>query len=175
MWEMQVWSLGQEDALEKEMATYSSIFAWKFPSTEGPVGLQSIASLRLRHDLVTELSCLSFEGQCHRFQASECKPKGKLWLWWACQEAPGLRTSDTSNVCFLSDELISKFWHAVSRGNKPLQPMIMNARVPWEVIPLLSSTGRKTCVLCNQRNKENHSIVPGGIPVYLSLIRSKAI
>ena len=78
MWEMQVGSLGQEDALEKEMATHSSIFAWKFPSTEGPVGLQSIGSLRLRHNLVTELARLSFEGQCHRFQASECKPKGKL-------------------------------------------------------------------------------------------------
>ena len=41
MQEMQVWSLGQEDSLEKEMATQSSI-AWEIPGTEEPGGLQSI-------------------------------------------------------------------------------------------------------------------------------------
>ena len=40
--EMQVWSMGQEDSLEKEMATHSSILAWKIPWTEEPGGLQSI-------------------------------------------------------------------------------------------------------------------------------------
>ena len=40
--EMQVPSLGQKDALEKEMATYSCILAWEIPWTEGPGGLQSI-------------------------------------------------------------------------------------------------------------------------------------
>ena len=39
--EMWVWSLGQEDPLEKEMATHSSILAWEIPSTEEPGGLQS--------------------------------------------------------------------------------------------------------------------------------------
>ena len=39
MQETQVWSLHQEDPLEKEMATHSSILAWKFPSTEDPGGL----------------------------------------------------------------------------------------------------------------------------------------
>ena len=38
---MQVRSLGQEDALEKEMATHCSILAWKIPQTEEPGGLQS--------------------------------------------------------------------------------------------------------------------------------------
>ena len=41
MWETQVQSLGQEDALEKEMATHSSILAWEIPWTEEPGGLQS--------------------------------------------------------------------------------------------------------------------------------------
>ena len=36
MQEMQVQSLGREDSLEKEMATYSSILAWKIPWTEEP-------------------------------------------------------------------------------------------------------------------------------------------
>ena len=42
MQEAQVPSLGQEDPLEKEMATHSSILAWKFPLTEEPVSVQSM-------------------------------------------------------------------------------------------------------------------------------------
>ena len=40
MQEMQAWSLGWEDPLEKKMATHSSILAWKIPWTEEPGGLQ---------------------------------------------------------------------------------------------------------------------------------------
>ena len=50
MWETRVRSLGQEDPLEKEMATHSSIHAWKIPWTEEPGGLQSMGSQRVRHD-----------------------------------------------------------------------------------------------------------------------------
>ena len=42
--ETQVRSLGWKDALEKEMATHSSILAWKIPWTEEPGGLQSVGS-----------------------------------------------------------------------------------------------------------------------------------
>ena len=45
--EMQVESLGQEDALEKEMTTPSSILAWETPSTEEPGGLQSMELQRV--------------------------------------------------------------------------------------------------------------------------------
>ena len=54
-WETQVWSLGWEDPLEKEMATHSSTVAWKIPWMEGPGGLQSIGSQRVGHDWVTSL------------------------------------------------------------------------------------------------------------------------
>ena len=50
MWETQVRSLGQEDPLEKEMATHSSILAWRIPWTEEPGGLQSMGSQRVGHD-----------------------------------------------------------------------------------------------------------------------------
>ena len=43
-------SLGQEDLLEEGMATHSSILAWKVPWTEGPGGLQSMESQRVRQD-----------------------------------------------------------------------------------------------------------------------------
>ena len=45
-----VWSLGGEDGLEKEMATHSSILAWKIPWTEKLGGLQSMGLQRVRHD-----------------------------------------------------------------------------------------------------------------------------
>ena len=50
MWETWVRSLGPEDPLEKEMATHSSILAWRIPGTEEPVGLPSMGSLRVGHD-----------------------------------------------------------------------------------------------------------------------------
>ena len=55
---MRVRSLGQEDPLEKEMATYSSILAWEIPRTEEPGGLQFMGLQRVGHDLVTEHSPL---------------------------------------------------------------------------------------------------------------------
>ena len=45
-----VQSLGQEDPLEKEMATHSSILAWKIPQMEEPGRLQSLGSQGVRHD-----------------------------------------------------------------------------------------------------------------------------
>ena len=50
MQETWVQSLGQKDPLEKEMATHSSILAWRIPWTEEPGGLQSLGSQRVRHD-----------------------------------------------------------------------------------------------------------------------------
>ena len=50
MQETQVRSLGWEDALEKGMATHSSILAWKIPWTEEPGRLQFMESQRVRHD-----------------------------------------------------------------------------------------------------------------------------
>ena len=49
MQETKVHSLGWEDPLEKEMATHSSILAWKISSTEEPGGLQSRGSQRVIH------------------------------------------------------------------------------------------------------------------------------
>ena len=45
-----VWFLGLEDPLEEEMATHSSILAWKIPWTKEPGGLQSKVLQRVGHD-----------------------------------------------------------------------------------------------------------------------------
>ena len=53
MWETWVRSLGQEDPLEKGMATHSSILAWRIPWTEDPGGLKSMWLQRLRIEQLT--------------------------------------------------------------------------------------------------------------------------
>ena len=50
MWETRVRSLDREDPLEKEMATHSSILAWRIPWMEEPGRLQSMGSQRVGHD-----------------------------------------------------------------------------------------------------------------------------
>ena len=62
MWETWVQSLRREDPLEKEMATHSSILAWRIPWTEEPGGLQSTGSQTVGHDWATSLTqiCIYF-------------------------------------------------------------------------------------------------------------------
>ena len=57
-----VWSLGWEDPLEKEMATHSSIIAWKISWTEEPGELQSMGSQRVGHDWATNTYLLTYLG-----------------------------------------------------------------------------------------------------------------
>ena len=60
MQETRVQSLGQEDRLEKEMATHSSVLAWKTPWMEEPGRLQSMGWQRVGHDWATSQS----QSQC---------------------------------------------------------------------------------------------------------------
>ena len=53
--EMQVMSLGWEDPLKKEMATHSSILAWRIPWTEEPGRLQSMGLQTVGHDWATSI------------------------------------------------------------------------------------------------------------------------
>ena len=57
MWETQVWSLGQEDPLENEMATHSSTIAWKILWTDEPRKLWSMGSVAKSQ---TQLSDFTF-------------------------------------------------------------------------------------------------------------------
>ena len=53
--ETRVWSPGQENPLEKEMATHSSILAWKIPWTEELSGVQSMRLQRVEHNWLNAL------------------------------------------------------------------------------------------------------------------------
>ena len=76
MQETWVWSLGKEDPLEKEMATHSSILAWRTPKTEEPGGLQSMWSQRIRHDWATD----TFH-KCKRFNNNQYKWRSYFFHW----------------------------------------------------------------------------------------------
>ena len=65
MQEKGVQSLGGDDLLEKEMATYSSILAWEIPRTEKPGGLQCMELQRVRHDLATKQQYISTHTHTH--------------------------------------------------------------------------------------------------------------
>ena len=54
MQETRIWSLDQEDPLEKGMATHARILAWRIPCTEEPGGLQSVGLQRVRHSRATK-------------------------------------------------------------------------------------------------------------------------
>ena len=62
---MWVWPLGWEDPLEKEMATHSSILAWRIPWTEEPDGLQSMGSETVGHDWAHNKTHMSWRSLDH--------------------------------------------------------------------------------------------------------------
>ena len=64
--ETQVQYLGWEDPLEEEMATHSTLFAWRILWTEEPGGLQSTGSQRVGQDLETEHICVNPCAHVHR-------------------------------------------------------------------------------------------------------------
>ena len=70
MRETWVQSLGQEDPLEKEMATHSSILAWRIPCMEEPGRPQSMGSQRVGHDWVTSLSLFTLNKTVFYFASS---------------------------------------------------------------------------------------------------------
>ena len=69
-------------ALEKEMTTHSSVLAWRIPCTEEPHRLQSMGSLRVRHDWWTSLSRTG-EGNGHPLQCSCLENPRDGGAWWA--------------------------------------------------------------------------------------------
>ena len=71
-------SLGQEDPLEKETATHSSILAWEIPRTEEPGGLQCMGLQRTGHDCATEHTGSSDVGSEPLIEEAEGKPSQEL-------------------------------------------------------------------------------------------------
>ena len=69
-------------ALEKEIATHSSVLAWRIPGTREPGRLQSMGSLGVGHDWATSLSCIG-EGNGNPLQCSCLENPRDEGAWWA--------------------------------------------------------------------------------------------
>ena len=79
--QMRVWSLGQEDPMEKEMATHFSTLAWKIPWTEEPGGLQSMALQRVGHNW-SDSAAAAVGGAVDKNPL----PMQGTWVWFLVQE-----------------------------------------------------------------------------------------
>ena len=84
MQDTQAWSLSQEDLLEKEMATHSSVLAWRTPGTGEPGGLPSMGSHRVGHDW-SDLAAAAWRGDerasicCAQQLCTRVCPKCFMW------------------------------------------------------------------------------------------------
>ena len=138
MRETQVWTLGWEDPLEKEIAIHSSTIAWKIPWTEEPGRLQSMGSQRVGHNWGISLS-LSFPNKkkknSYHLQRAyktlesplDCKeiqpvhPKGnQSWIFIgrtdAEAETPILWLPDAKNQLIGKDPDVGKDWRQEEKG-----------------------------------------------------------
>ena len=100
MWEIWLRSLGWEDPLEKEMATHSSMLAWRIPWTEEPGGLQSTGSQRVRHGWATNTFSFTSLKTTQGVRLELCTPP-----WNPCTRAP----PQHSDVTVLGDEPLPRW------------------------------------------------------------------
>ena len=82
--------MSQENPLEDEMTTHTSILAWKIPWAEEPGGLQSMGLQRNRHDLATEQQQKQQPASPTKFVFQDCSNK-LPWTWW-------LKTTEISSL-----------------------------------------------------------------------------
>ena len=111
--EMRVWSLGQKDSLEEEMATYSSILDWRIPWAEELGGLQSVGSQGVGHDWVINTftffqDCAYAEqGSVNTCQTWKTKPRARTLEWVAISSSrrPSWPRDRTRASCLLHWQL----------------------------------------------------------------------
>ena len=99
--ETRVWSLGWEDTLGKEMATHSSILAWRIPWMEEPGGLPSMGSQRVRHNWVTNTFTFTICTHGPLLTALQVGGTGSLWV------------SPPAHVTWLSDKWYKSECHEI--------------------------------------------------------------
>ena len=154
MQETRVQSLGQKELLEKEMATHSSILAWRVPRTEEPGRLQSMGSQRARHDWATEWQPPPSPSPCLSVLSPALVPEewpvrtapgtpcflASLWMWPVqrpCRELRrGRRRSGTSA------ELPQAGWVLLSA--EPLSPLHQGCS---RSVPSISCSGQASMLM----------------------------
>ena len=133
-----VWSLDQEDPLEKGMATHSSILAWRITWTEEPGGLQFMGSQRVGHDRVTKHTCQYSKYKCFNsfiFRTIFCKyyyqiyltdEKTTAWDWTKLQIYTVFKwhnrdlNLEKPVLCLMLNRLPRIFYHPFPSQSKPI-------------------------------------------------------
>ena len=132
MWETWVWSLGQEDPLEKEMATHSSTLASKIPWTEEPSRLQSMGSQRVRLYRVTSL--ISLKSTSKHGPLGIRASANEFWCR-AGGEGHNLVHNNLTSIAWLSHSSLLPLWPPVCNFSVVLSISLpVNARVPQNSI-----------------------------------------
>ena len=147
MWEAVC--LTVEKSTEKAMAPHSSTLAWKIPWTEEPGRLQSVGSLRVRHDWVTSLSLFTFMHWRRKWQPTPVFLPGESQgrgAWWAA--VYGVAQSQT-RLKWLSREVKGK--NSLQSNNHFLS-FLCSRQQRWE----WGEKGKLTPL----RRKENHFTHP---------------
>ena len=128
MAETRVRSLGREDPLEKEMATHSSIIAWKIPWTEEPGGLHFMGPQRVKDDWVTN--------RFFHFNLAAIYITSKLWPFTFCHSSsPGSSYELLSLSFFFCFPQIPAWWTVwlLSLQQGPA-PLTLQESVPYECL-----------------------------------------
>ena len=138
MQETQVPSLGRENPLEKEMATHSSILAWRIPWTEEPGGLQSTGSQRVGHNWATSLSLSFFPLTSSIGITSEkaMAPHSSTLAWkipWT-EETGRLQSMGSLSRARLSDFTFTFHFHALEK-EMATHSSILAWRIPRTEVP----------------------------------------
>ena len=158
--ETRVQSLGWEDLLEKEMATHSSILAWKIPQTEKPGSLQSMGSQRVGHDWATSLSvylCISGSSFIHIISADS----DEFLLWQEYTEElykKDLHDQDKHNGVITHPDILE------CEVKRALESITTNKASGDDGIPVISNPERWCCesaTLNMPANLENSAATTG--------------
>ena len=116
LWETRVWTLGQEEPLEKEMATHFSTFAWKIPWTEKPGSLQSMGSQRVRHHWATLLTYLNIK------KRTQLHPSTENWIKDLLSITPPIRTRPSIPLSLSPQEAFTSLLSFSIRGQTDWKP-----------------------------------------------------
>ena len=125
-----VQSLGWEDPLEKEMATHSSILAWRVPRMEEPGGLQSTGLQRVRHNWVTSFSLYFKLKETIKQKVYFNDVTEHNLLQWNCtRKKQGNQAWSGRQIIRVPEQHSKKIWH-VLLNNKPK----CGTTIPWNTV-----------------------------------------
>ena len=148
MQETWVRSLSWEDPLETEMATHSSILAWRISWTQEPGGLQSMGLQRVRHNLETNTICETVDEDLEGMQ---------MWkAAWTCSLCPSLLCRDFMDLCACS---VTKFtvplsgvfyWWLGSFSSYNFKSFVTCSEKSFQITPL--KVDSPCTYFCNHKN-----------------------